>query len=105
MMVLLSARGENVPPVVFLGIVGFVVTLFVMGRLRKRAFERMCGRVAAALGGVYEVPGIFERPTIRFKIEGRRASIEFEAGNRPFTFLRVDLPGRSPGTMKIIEET
>jgi hypothetical protein len=104
MMTSLLAHGEDGPLMILLGIIAIIVVVICVNSSKRNAFEKTCYRVAAALGGTYEAGGVFDRPVIRFKIDGHLARIEFREGKDPYTSVQVGMHPPYPGTFKVLEE-
>jgi hypothetical protein len=104
MMTRLLAHGDDGDFMLLFGIIVAIVVVVCVTSSQRKAFQKTCERVAAALGGTYEAGGVLDRPVIRFKIDGHLARIEFRSGKDPFTSVQVGLHPPSPGTFKVLEE-
>ena len=83
-----------------LSVAGGATLLFVERRWRSRRYAGL-NRAAARLGATTVDAEGMDEPLLRFTAGGRPAMVEFERGEEPFTRVRVLMPHRSPGVLRI----
>lgn len=94
------------PFFVFLFVVIAIIAI-VANRGRKATFDQSIAAVAKKVGGTYEPGRFMVRAHMRYTVHGRSAQLEFFDGSKnssPYTRVEVDLRGRSPGAMRILQE-
>lgn len=84
-------------------VVGAVVLLTLQTRWRVHRDVGLL-RAAEKLGGTVAEPEGLDYPTLRFQVEGRPTSIEYQGGEEPLTLVKASLARRSPGVCRILRQ-
>ena len=82
-----------------------MIFAYVAGEAHQ--FAETCRRVAARVNGAFLEGGFWSTPRVRFRLYGREAELEFYGGSKnspPYSRVRVDVRGASPGFLKIVPD-